>query len=475
MTQGRYNCITHRSMLKIDFKRAYKMEPSFTDSVINETLRLQYPNTMEGPFTNPDYVAPKYNKPLKVFLEEEKCIFLKKIITNCGIRVVRLNLNSPGGINQPLGCGILFRMGKKVYIQTCEHVVKDLSVSDKLDNIVVDFEDDRLPTADAIDHCWGGCKKQDRAILLLQTYPGRLRKSDAIPDIKPFVVDIKVGEINLHQPFKGLIEYHSSQHGFVVHALKLQTPPGLDADTTVTCKFLIDNSSTTCSMRDVCYCSETGCAIIFVGNDTIPTKAREMFKDRSWLEDINNPLVYVISYPNPDSRLKYISIGGLYEGVRDENSHLNYNKRTDKVSLEIEYSGRRGPPHIPRIYYTDFNGDIHPYTEDERGGVNSEGGNSTNRVKNIFRTDSKGNMFYLQMDYSTQRLYKIDNNAISKQNVVFAHNDAETTNGSSGGCVLIIGPDKSQPNKYKHIINMHYGKSIQDPINKSLMYDYCGE
>ncbi|KAK6192255.1 hypothetical protein SNE40_003756 [Patella caerulea] len=140
------------------------MEPSFPDLDINETLRLQYPNTMEQPFTNPDYEAPKYNKPLKVFLGEEKCIFLKKIITKCGIRVARLNLKSPVGINQPLGSGLLFQMDRKVYIQTCEHVVDDLNVSGELD-IVIDFEEDRLPIADAIDHCWGGCRKQDPRVI----------------------------------------------------------------------------------------------------------------------------------------------------------------------------------------------------------------------------------------------------------------------------------------------------------------------
>ncbi|KAK6192256.1 hypothetical protein SNE40_003757 [Patella caerulea] len=227
-----------------------------------------------------------------------------------------------------------------------------------------------------------------------------------------------------------------------------------------------------CSMRDVCYCSETGCAIIFVDNDAIPTKVRELFKGRSWFEDISNPLVYVISYPNPDSRLKYISTGDLYEGVRDENGDLQYKKRRDKVCFEIEHSGRRGPPNIPGIYYTDDNGVIHPYTGNERGCVDREGGRSTNRVKNVFRRDSEGNMFYLQLDYRTQRLY---NNEMPKQNVVFAHNDAVTTNGSSGGCVLIIGTDKGEPNKYKHVINMHYGKSIQPPVNKSIIYDYCGE
>ncbi|KAK6192571.1 hypothetical protein SNE40_004017 [Patella caerulea] len=219
------------------------------------------------------------------------------------------------------GSGIVFKFGRKLCFQTNYHVVR--KAHRDLVNIKIQIGGNDYK----IDSYWGGCQKHDMALLTLKMGPKQFRHLD-ITDISQQVVDITVdGNV-----FKGLVEYHRGEHRFVVHALKF-IQRRLDDDIEITCEFMDVKEPATCRMRDVCYCSKTGCAIIFLKSDNIPDGAKSMFAYQKLWENVQNPLVVVLSHPERD--VKHISTGNVMRGECDENGFPQYTP-ADKVCFKIE-------------------------------------------------------------------------------------------------------------------------------------------
>ncbi|KAK6192560.1 hypothetical protein SNE40_004008 [Patella caerulea] len=219
------------------------------------------------------------------------------------------------------GSGIVFKLGGKLCIQTSYHVVRKAH-RDWL-NIEINIGD----TSYKIDTFWGGCQKHDMVLLKLKNGPKQLRRLP-ITDINQQVVDITVDG----NSFKGLVEYHRGEHRFIVHALNF-VQRRLDDDTEVTCKFMNVDTPSTCCMRDVCYCSDTGCVIIFLDSDKIPDGAKNIFHSQKLMETVHNPLVVVLSHPF--GQVKHISTGNVMHGECDKNGFPQY-KPAGKICFKIE-------------------------------------------------------------------------------------------------------------------------------------------
>ncbi|KAK6192580.1 hypothetical protein SNE40_004025 [Patella caerulea] len=252
--------------------------------------------------------------------DDYQCDDVEEFIQRNAKRVGLITYKTPDDTRH-YGSGIVFRLGDKLCIQTNYHVLKARPGSYRDVKITIGGEVCRF------NAYLGGCQKQDMAILKLQNCPKELRK---VTDINQQVVDITVDGDQYR--YKGLVEYHRGRGRFVVHALNF-IQRRLDDDTEVTCEFMDVKEPATCRMRDVCYCSETGCAIIFLDSQIIPDGAKSMFESPTKWKNVKNPLVVVLSYPGGQD--KHISTGRVMHEEYNRNGFPQY-KTAEQVCFKID-------------------------------------------------------------------------------------------------------------------------------------------